>query len=180
MWRHKNIFWPGHLEHNGNVNDILLFDNCTSHDINVNCISYRLFVIFLPPNVTIWHQQSDMGMIALSNIGHKYLYLRKLLGIFDTLGTFNWEGTQQKLQRRGLRGIQYVGKTHMFYCMFVLKLVWYVNYGGHIMKEGIYHFWENVILPHTGNTDIENGVVSADLRGRIKKIQPSIILLAYG
>ena len=36
------------------------------------------------------------------------------------------------------------------------------------MKEGIYHFWENVILPHTGNTDIENGVVSADLRGRKK------------
>ena len=90
------------------------------------------------------------------------------MGVFDALGTFNWEGTQQKLQRQGLRGIQYDRKPHMFYCMFVLKLVWYVNYGRHVMKEGIYHFWRNVILLHTGNTDIKNGVGSALIPVKLK------------
>ena len=48
----------------GDVNAILLLDNCTAHDIPMPSIPERLTILFLPPNVTNRHQPADMGQIA--------------------------------------------------------------------------------------------------------------------
>ena len=87
-WWVKNVFWPAHVHRNGEVNAILILDNCSAHNIDFSTISKHLTVKFLPPNVTSRSQPADMGMINSLKLGYKSNYLRTLLRIFDTDGGY--------------------------------------------------------------------------------------------
>ena len=82
-WWIKNMFRPHHLRENGDVNAILILENCTAHDIDQSRLPVHLLIKLFPPNITNRHQPADIGMIAALKAGYKYLYLRELLAIFD-------------------------------------------------------------------------------------------------
>ena len=51
-WWVKNVFWPAHVHRNGEVNAILILDNCSANNIDFSIISKHLTIKFLPPNGT--------------------------------------------------------------------------------------------------------------------------------
>ena len=65
VWWINNVFWPWHVDKNGDVPCILLFDNCKAHKFDRARIPAKVIIFFLPPNVTSIHQPADMGMIQL-------------------------------------------------------------------------------------------------------------------
>ena len=103
LWWINNVFWPSHELRNGNVNAILILDDCTAHKIDMSKIPKHLTIKFLPPNVTNRHQPADMGMISSLKAGYKALFLRTLLGIFDTPGGYEIAAEHRAKQRKGQR-----------------------------------------------------------------------------
>ena len=137
LWWINSVFWPGHLRKHGDVNAILVLDNCSAHNIDMSRIPARLTIKFLPPNVTSRHQPADMGMIAALKAGYKAMFLRYLLDIFDKEGGFEAAAVSRARQRRGCRGVQHGGKPHILDCMFMLKDVWGGRTGRYVSTESI-------------------------------------------
>lgn len=137
LWWINSVFWPEHLRKHGDVNAILILDNCSAHNIDMSRIPARLTIKFLPPNVTSRHQPADMGMIAALKAGYKAMFLRYLLDIFDKEGGFEAAAVSRARQRRGCRGVQHGGKPHILDCMFMLKDVWGGRTGRYVSTESI-------------------------------------------
>ena len=136
----------------GDVNAILILDNCSAHNIDMSNIPPRLTIKFLPPDVTSRHQPADMGMIAAAlKVGYKAMFLRYLLDIvFDKEGGYEAAAASRARQRRGCRGLQHGGKPHLLDCMTMLKdiFIWGGRSGRYVSTESIKCCWRKVdILP---------------------------------
>ena len=174
VWWIKHIFWPEHLRRHGDVNAILILDNCTAHKIDEKYLPKHLHILFLPPNVTNRHQPADMGMIAATKVGYKSLYLRTLLEIFDAPGGFEHAAEERKKQKRGCRGVNYGGKPHILDCMEMLKTVW--DGDKYVSQESISRCWRKAdILPVTWNADINNEVGSASMPEKDKVVSKELL-----
>ena len=162
MWWIHNVFWPWHLKENGNVPAILILDNCSAHKIKgSNRLPKKLFIIFLPPNVTNRHQPADMGMIAVLKIGYRMNFLHQLLYIFDAPGGYEAAAKLRSQQKPGCRGLVYGGKPHVLDAMEIVDKVWKAEDGKYITTEGIRRNWRKAnILPPTWQADTNNTVGS--------------------
>ena len=169
------MFWTRHLIENGDVNTILILDNCTVHDIDQSRLPNRLFIKFFPLNVTNRHQPADMGMIAALKAGYKSLYQKKLLAIFDAPQGFECAAVQRAQRRRGQKGIEVGGKPHLLDCMIMIKYIWDGIYGRYVSTEGIHHCWRKAnILPEICNVDINNAVGRAYVPEKHKFVKQGI------
>ena len=160
----------------GDVNAILILDNCSAHNIDMSNIPPRLTIKFLPPDVTSRHQPADMGMIAAAlKVGYKAMFLRYLLDIFDKEGGFKAAAASRALQRRGCRGLQHGGKPHILDCMVMLKDVWGGTSGRYVTNESIKRCWRKTdILPETWNLDINNDVGRESIPARQKLLSKEV------
>ena len=175
IWWIDNVFWPEHLKRNGDVNAILILDNCSAHKFDMSMIPVKLTILFLPPNVTNRHQPADMGMIAGLKAGYKSLYLHTLLGIFDTPGGYEKAAERRMKQRRGQRGIQHGGKPHILDCMEMLKQIWDGDDGKYVSIDSIKRCWRKAnILPITWNQDIHNDVGRSSVPFKDKVVSKEI------
>ena len=112
-----------------------------------------------------------MGMIAALKAGYKYLYLRKLLAIFDAPQIFERYAVQGADQRRGKKGIEVGGNPHLFYYMIMIKFVWDGIDGRYVSTEGIQSYWRKAnILPVIWNVDINNAVGRASVPEKNKVV----------
>ena len=174
VWWIKHVFWPEHLKQHGDVNAILLLDNCSAHKIDEKLLPRNLHILFLPHNVTNRHQPADMGMIAGLKVGYKSLYLRTLLEIFDAPGGYEHAAEERKKQRRGCRGVKYGGKPHILDCMEMLKTIW--DGEKYTSTESISRCWRKAnILPATWNADINNAVGSSSIPNRDKIVSDDVL-----
>ena len=170
LWWINFVFWPFHLEKNGNVNAILLLDNCSAHKINMKSIPERLTIHFFPPNVTHSHQPADMGMISTLKVGYRIFMLEKLLSIFDVEGGYKWAYKKRSKLPRGLKGLNYGGKAHIIDAMNILKYIWGRD-DKYARVDAIKRCWRrSAILPISWECGINNDVGSASVPEFKKKI----------
>ena len=73
VWWINHVFWPHHRKMHGDVDCILLLDNCSAHKIDDETIPKRCHILFFPPNMTSNHQPADMGMIASLKVGYRVI-----------------------------------------------------------------------------------------------------------
>ena len=66
------------------MNAIIILDNYLVQNIDMSKLFPHLTIKFSPPNVTNKHQSAETGTIAAFKVGYNSLFLRTLLGIFDT------------------------------------------------------------------------------------------------
>ena len=174
-WWIINVFWPHHLKYQGNVNAILTLDNCTGHNTKQFWLTNRLGIKFLTPKVTSLHQSADMVIIAYLKVGYKALYLRKLLGIFDTPGGYKRATVARKWQRRGCRVAEYCGKPRLLDFMMMLQQVLNGDDGKYVLDDSDFRCRRKVyILPVTWNSDINNNDVNATLAHSKKVISDDV------
>jgi hypothetical protein len=170
MWWIKTVLWPFHLRTQGDVNALLLLDNCTAHDVDMSKLPRKLTIIFLPPNMTSVHQPADMGMIASLKVGYKMQLLGKLLAIFDVEGGYEAAYQARMRQRNGCRGIHYGGKPHLLDAMAILYNLWEGD-GKYATIAGVKRCWRKArILPIAWENDINNDVGSGSLPMRDKSL----------
>ena len=85
LWWISFVFWTHYMSVNGDVDAVLLLDNCSAQtDLNPDHLPDRFTVVYLPPNMTINHQPADMGIIASLKVGYKTTLLRNPLWVFLT------------------------------------------------------------------------------------------------
>jgi hypothetical protein len=180
MWWIKTVFWPFHLRTQGDVNALLLLDNCTAHDIDMSRLPRKLAIHFLPPNMTSVHQPVDMGMIASLKVGYKMQLLGKLLAIFDVEGGHEAACHARMRQRNGCRGIDCGGKPHLLDAMLILFNLWEGD-GKHATISGAKRCWrKSETLPVSWDNDINNdvGSESVSIRDKTLSIDDSQALCA--
>ena len=79
------MFIPDYVKEHGEQNGILILDNCRSKFVlEKDVISAWLTIIYLPPNLTSWHQPADQGIIKSVKTVYKTQILRSLLTIYDS------------------------------------------------------------------------------------------------
>ena len=90
VWWILNVFWPYHLKYHGDVNALLLLENCSAHkDLDQPSVCKQFLIpdkchiMFLPPNTTSRMQPADMGIIATMKVGYKLKLLQELLVVYD-------------------------------------------------------------------------------------------------
>ena len=54
-WWIMNVFWPHHLNYQGNFNAILTLENFTAHDMEQFLLPTRIGIKLLPPKVASRH-----------------------------------------------------------------------------------------------------------------------------
>ena len=127
-----NVFWPNHLKYQGNFNAILTLDYCTAHDMRQFFLPTRIGIKFLTSKITSRHKPTDMVIISSLEVGYKFLYLRKLLKMFDTPSGFERAAVARRRKIRGYGGIEYGGKPHLLEFMMMLQKVWNGDYGKYV------------------------------------------------
>ena len=152
------------LKYQGNINSILTLDNCNSHDMKQFCLPTLQGIKFIPQKLTSCHQPDDMDIIAYLKVGYKYLYLRKLMEIFDTPGDFERATVSRKRQRRRCRGIYYGDEPHMLYFMMIFQQFWKGDDGKYVSDDISCRCCRKAdILPVTWNSDINKKFGSTTL-----------------
>jgi hypothetical protein len=171
MWWICNVFWPFHLEQNGDVPAILLLDNFSGQtNLEKSSLPRNLEIIYFPENVTNTHQPADMGIIASLKVGYKIAMLEMFLAIFDVEGGYEDAAAARRHQKRGCKGIQYGGKAHVLDAMNILNNIWGKD-GKYASEDSVRRCWRKAdILPPTWMADINNEVGSGSLSMKDKKI----------
>ena len=83
---------------------ILLLDNCPAHKVEVIGFNGKyLHLVFLPPNLTSWHQPADMGIIQSLKTGYKGMYLTKLLQVCNDPEIYRQAETARACAKRGCK-----------------------------------------------------------------------------
>ena len=158
------MFWPYHMSVNGDVNTVLLLDNCSAQTgLSPSQLPDGLTVVYIPPNMTSNHHPSDMGMIASLKVGYKTTLLRTFLGVFDMEGG-NQNAARQRVQApRGCKGLIYGGKATVLDEMIILNDLWSTD-KKYAEENVILRCWRKAgILLASWNADINNAVGSASL-----------------
>lgn len=175
-WWIETVFWPWHLMNKGSVYCILLLDNCTAHNMDLDKIKQRyggkLIIFFFPLNVTNKHQPADMGMIAAMKVGYRIIMLTKLLDIFEVDGGYEKAALARELQQKGCRGLDYGGKATILDAMKILNGIWSVD-GKYAKKDSIRRCWRKAgILLVSWNCEINNDVsqLSNSMQAKDKQI----------
>ena len=71
-WWIMHVLWTTRVKNSGDVNALLIMENCSAHDICMSYLPPRLTINLLPTNVTSKHQPEDMGMIDALKFGYKF------------------------------------------------------------------------------------------------------------
>ena len=162
FWWILNVLWPYHLRIDGDVNAMLLIENCSAHtlsDEEKSKLPKWLLILFLPLNVTNAHQPSYMGIIASTKVGYKATLLEHLLSIFDIEGGYLRAYAKRKKQKRGCKGIEFGGNPHLLDVTRVLKPIWEEDEDKYSRVDGIKSCWEkDNTLPVSWEYDINNDV----------------------
>ena len=82
------MFWPEYLKRRGDVNAILMLDNCCAHKIDDKHVPKNLNICFIRLNVKNRHQPAHMGMIDGTKVGCKSNYLCLSMKIFYAPGSY--------------------------------------------------------------------------------------------
>ena len=121
IWWITKVFWPWHKKTHGDVCELLLLDNCSSHKgLDDNRMTKKFVIIFFPPNVTNENQPADMGIIAAMKVGYRTHMLSIILDIFDEPDGYNNAEAARARRPRGCKGIHYGGKLTVLDAMNLL------------------------------------------------------------
>jgi len=173
-WWIKNVFWPWHVQNWGDVRCILLLDNCSAHDIDLEEVKAftkgKLIIFFFPPNVTNTHQPADMGMIASMKVGYRVIMMTKLLDLFDAEGGYEQAYCARRRQPKGCQGLDFGGKATLLDAMKILDTIWSAD-AKYAKTDSILRCWRKAaILPLTWDCDINNDVGQASIATKATKI----------
>ena len=174
-WWLNSVLLPYHfLKHGRNVPCVVLLDNCSAHKLDdaefETFADQKIFIKFLPPNLTSKCQPADMGMIAALKVGYKVTYLKSLLDIFDVEGGYEFAAARRRHQPRGCKGLAYGGKPTVLDAMEIIHNIW-VRDGKYAETEGIQRCWRKAnILPPSWNQTINNEVGSKSMPNKKKTI----------
>ena len=123
---------------------ILFLYNCSAHTIydeEKYKLPKRIFVFFLPLNVTNTHQPADVGTISSIKVGYKVTLLDQLLPIFDIEGRYIRAYAKRKNQNRGCKVIDFGGNPHLLDSTRILKPIWEDYEGKCVGVDGIKRLW---------------------------------------
>jgi len=174
-WWLNNCLIPYHYKtHGKGVPCCVLLDNCSAHKLSdAEFAVYReqkIYIEFLPPNLTSQYQPADMGMIAALKVGYKTIMLTKLLSIFDEDGGYQSAFERRKKQPPGCKGIDFGGKATILDAIEIIHDIWSKD-DKYASNDGIKRCWRKAdILPPTWQTDINNDVGSKSLATRHKTL----------
>jgi len=162
VWWINHVFWPHAKRVHGEVQVVLLLDNCPAHvGIDPKKLPSLVKLIFFPPNLTSRHQPADMGIIAALKVGYKTSVLRYLLSICDDEETWKNNKEAAKLQQRGCTGISYGEPAHILDAMEILGGVWN-NADKYVTSDCICRCWRKAdCLPAAMTADLARDYGSA-------------------
>ena len=119
------MFWPWHKKTHGDVCELLLLDNCSSHKgLDDNRMTKKFVIIFFPPNVTNENQPADMGIVAAMKVGYRTHMLSIILDIFHEPDGYKNAEVARARRPRGCKGVHYGGKATILDAMSFLLEVW--------------------------------------------------------
>jgi hypothetical protein len=125
-WWVQDVFVPHVRKVHGDVWVVLILDNCPAHPCNDvdKFHHHKVFIIFLPKNMTSRFQPADMGMISALKKRYKSIYLRKLVSLCDDDEAY---ATAKRLgmgMQSGTAGLAYANKPHILDAMEILHKIW--------------------------------------------------------
>ena len=182
-WFDKNItkWWLDHVllpyhftKHGRGVPCLLLLDNCSAHKLTDEEFKayedQKVYIHFLPPNLTSKHQPADMGMIAALKVGYRTKYLSSLLDLFDVENGYELAVERRKRQLAGCKGLKFGGKATVLDAIDIIHSIWDKD-DKYARADGIKRCWRKAdILPLSWVQDINNDVGSASMPDKDKKI----------
>ena len=174
-WWLDHVLLPYHFtKHGRGVPCLLLLDNCSAHKLTAEEFKayedQKVYIHFLPPNLTSKHQPADMGMIAALKVGYRTLYLSSLLQLFDVENGYEMAAERRKRQAAGCKGLAFGGKATVLDAIDIIHHIWNED-DKYARVDGIKRCWRKAdILPLSWVQDINNEVGSASMPDKDKRI----------